>query len=332
MKNGVFIFIAFIFSSISFAQGTVSIKADIANRNGDILFIKQGRIIVKEIKVDDKGVFNGTFDIKKDGMYMLFDGAEYASLFLKGGYDLKIKMDASKFDETLSFKGKGAEENNFLAKQTVEESKFDEESFLAMNEVDFTKAMEARKVAKIVKLDKSKLDILLVESQKKDIDAESKGLTGYYLETQANKKFNNTVAPEFDYLNHAGGNVKLSDLKGKYVYIDVWATWCGPCRAEIPSLKKVEEQYDGKNIEFVSISVDVLKDFEKWKTFVTDKALGGTQLFADKDWKSDFVRAFNINSIPRFLLIGPDGIVIDSNAARPSDVKLIEKLDSLLKS
>ena len=46
---------------------------------------------------------------------------------------------------------------------------------------------------------------------------------------------------------------KLEDLRGKYVYIDVWATWCGPCRGEIPYLQKVEEKYKGKNIEFVSI-------------------------------------------------------------------------------
>ena len=332
MKNVMFIFIASIFSSIGFAQGTVSIKADIANRNGDILFIKQGRMIVKEIKADEKGAFDGSFEIKKDGMYTLFDGAEYATLFLKGGYDLKIKMDAKKFDETLTFKGKGADENNFLAQQTREASSSDEEKLLEMNEADFAKAMETKKATKIATLDKSKLDILLVDALKKNIDAEQKGLTDYYKETQANKKLNNTVAPDFDYLNHAGGNVKLSDLKGKYVYIDVWATWCGPCRAEIPFLKKVEEQYHGKNIEFVSISVDVLKDFEKWKTFVTDKGLGGTQLFADKDWKSDFIRAFNINSIPRFLLIGPDGVVIDANASRPSDPKLVEKFDSLLKS
>lgn len=331
MKKAVFMFVLSVLSSTGFAQGSVTIQADIANRNGDILFIKQGRMIIKEIKVDEKGLFKGTFDIKKDGEYALFDGKEYASLFLKGGYDLKIKMDGSKFDETLTFKGKGANENNFLAKQTIENSKFDEDALLAMNDVDFTKAVEAIKSTKIQKLEKSKLDALLVDVQKKNIDAELKGMTNYFNEIQANKKFNNTVAPDFDYLNHAGGNVKLSDLKGKYVYIDVWATWCGPCRAEIPSLQKVEEQFHGKNIEFVSISVDTDKDFEKWKTFVTEKQLGGTQLFADKNWKSSFIEGFNINSIPRFLLISPEGIVIDSNASRPSDPKLTTQLSELLK-
>jgi alkyl hydroperoxide reductase subunit AhpC len=96
-------------------------------------------------------------------------------------------------------------------------------------------------------------------------------------------------------------------------------------------LKKAEEKYHGKNIEFVSISVDTDKDHEKWKTFVTEKALGGIQLFADKNWNSDFIKAFGINSIPRFILIDPNGVVVDADAKRPSNPKLIEQLDGLLK-
>ena len=73
------------------------------------------------------------------------------------------------------------------------------------------------------------------------------------------------------------------------------------------------------------------EDFEKWKTFVKEKSLGGIQLFADKDWGSDFIKSFGINAIPRFILIDPTGKVVDADAARPSESKLAEKLDSLLK-
>ena len=93
----------------------------------------------------------------------------------------------------------------------------------------------------------------------------------------------------------------------------------------------MEEKYHGKNIEFVSISVDVEKEHEKWKKFVTEKQLGGIQLFADKNWNSDFIKAFGIDSIPRFLLIDPNGKVIKADAARPSSPQLTELLDSLLK-
>jgi thiol-disulfide isomerase/thioredoxin len=151
-----------------------------------------------------------------------------------------------------------------------------------------------------------------------------------YKSNLAKSKLNNTMSPSFDYENHKGGKTKLADLAGKYVYVDVWATWCGPCRAEIPSLKAIEEKYHGKKIEFVSISIDVAKDHEKWKNFVTDKSLGGVQLFADKDWNSDFMKGYGINSIPRFILIDPNGKIVKSDAARPSNPELKEELDKLL--
>ncbi|MGH2666007.1 TlpA family protein disulfide reductase [Flavobacterium sp.] len=138
-----------------------------------------------------------------------------------------------------------------------------------------------------------------------------------------------SVSPKFDYENFKGGKTSLESLKGKYVYIDVWATWCGPCRREIPSLQKVEEEYKGKNIEFVSLSIDSKKDYEKWRKFVEEKKLGGIQLFADNDWNSKFVTDYAIEGIPRFILIDPNGNIVTADAPRPSDPKLIEKFKEL---
>ena len=132
-------------------------------------------------------------------------------------------------------------------------------------------------------------------------------------------------SPKFvDYENYNGGTTSLDDLKGKFVYVDVWATWCGPCKAEIPYLKEVEAKYHNKNIEFVSISVDVDKDYEKWRTMVKEEDLKGIQLFSDKNWKSDFVTGYLIKGIPRFILIDPNGNIVNSNAPRPSSKELIE--------
>jgi thiol-disulfide isomerase/thioredoxin len=133
-------------------------------------------------------------------------------------------------------------------------------------------------------------------------------------------------SPTFDYENINGGKTSLESLKGKFVYIDVWATWCGPCVAEIPALKEVEKEYHGKNIEFVSISIDDKKDHEKWKKMVADKELKGVQLFADNDWKSDFVKKYAIDGIPRFILIDTEGKIVNADAPRPSDAKLKELL------
>ena len=133
----------------------------------------------------------------------------------------------------------------------------------------------------------------------------------------------------FNYENINGGKTSLDDLKGKYVYIDVWATWCGPCKYEIPFLKEVEEEYHGKNIHFVSLSVDKMKDKEKWENMVKDKELSGIQLIANNDFSSDFVRDYMINAIPQFILLDPNGNIVEKNALRPSNSKLTELFNEL---
>jgi thiol-disulfide isomerase/thioredoxin len=141
---------------------------------------------------------------------------------------------------------------------------------------------------------------------------------------------NNKPAPDFAYTSVDGKKVSLKGLRGKYVYIDVWATWCGPCKKEIPYLTEIEEAYQGKNIHFISLSVDVPADKEKWQQYVTTNHLKGIQLMADNAFDSEFIKNFNINSIPRFILVNPDGKIVSADAKRPSDPALKTLLDGLL--
>lgn len=137
-------------------------------------------------------------------------------------------------------------------------------------------------------------------------------------------------SPKFEnYENINGGTTSLDDLKGKYVYVDVWATWCGPCIKEIPALKEMEKKYHGKNVEFVSISIDNQKAHATWKKMVEDKELKGVQLFADKSWGSKFVQDYQIKGIPRFILIDPNGNIVSANAPRPSDPRLVALFNEL---
>jgi len=141
-------------------------------------------------------------------------------------------------------------------------------------------------------------------------------------------------SPVFNnYENFNGERTSLSDLEGKYVYIDVWATWCGPCIREIPSLKVIEKKYENKNIHFVSLSIDERNrpryNYEAWRKMIVEKELTGIQLFADNAFNSKFTKAYGIDSIPRFLLIDPEGNIVSGNAPRPSDPKLVELFNSL---
>ena len=124
-------------------------------------------------------------------------------------------------------------------------------------------------------------------------------------------------AIDFTYPNKNGKEKSLSDFKGNYVYVDVWATWCGPCKREIPDLIKLEKDYHDKNIVFISVSVDEENDYQTWLDMIEEKELGGVQLFA-AGW-SQIAKDYHIKGIPRFMLFDPQGNILDTNASRPSD-------------
>lgn len=137
-------------------------------------------------------------------------------------------------------------------------------------------------------------------------------------------------SPTFEnYENYDGSTTSLNDLRGKYVYVDVWATWCGPCKREIPYLKEITEQFKDKDITFVSMSIDNPKDHDKWQEMVAQENLKGVQIFAPNAWESDFVQDYSILGIPRFILIDKDGMIVNSNAPRPSSEELSDLLKSL---
>ncbi|WP_430816372.1 TlpA family protein disulfide reductase [Carboxylicivirga sp. RSCT41] len=133
-------------------------------------------------------------------------------------------------------------------------------------------------------------------------------------------------SPVFNYPDVDGNMISLNDFKGKAVYIDLWATWCGPCCAEIPYIKALEHELEGENIVFVSISLD--KDKKAWKKMLESQKMGGVQL--NFDGNRDFPQAYDSKSIPRFILIDADGNIVDSNAPRPSDPKLKDLFKTLL--
>ncbi len=147
----------------------------------------------------------------------------------------------------------------------------------------------------------------------------------YFAALKANANFKKgNPSFNFTYPDVTGKNVSMKDLKGKVVLVDMWATWCGPCKAQIPALKQLETELHGKDIEFVSISVDEAKDHEKWKAFITKEQLGGTQLFAT-GW-SEMAKYYEVTGIPRFMVFDKEGKIVSTNSPRPTDPELKELL------
>lgn len=158
--------------------------------------------------------------------------------------------------------------------------------------------------------------------KREDYKKELRKLYAVYEKLQSGEQMLSDNAAYFDI---EGNAVNLGDLKGKYLYVDVWATWCGPCRQEIPHLKKLEAQFHGKNIHFVSISLDARR--KDWVAMVEKEQLGGIQLIGGPE--AQIALDYKITGIPRFLLFDPEGKLIDNNMTRPSDPETAKTLEKL---
>ncbi len=123
-------------------------------------------------------------------------------------------------------------------------------------------------------------------------------------------------APDDVFKSIKGDDISFEDLKGKIVYVDVWATWCGPCLRELPYLEKKQEEYKNKDIVFVSISVD--ESPLPWEAMVKDKKMKGQQWHAPSAWQSALAQNYRITGIPRFLIIDRGGKIFNAYAPRPS--------------
>lgn len=133
------------------------------------------------------------------------------------------------------------------------------------------------------------------------------------------------ISPKFEYENFKGGKTSLDDLKGKLVYIDIWATWCKPCLNEIPALQALEKEFHGKDIAFVSISID--QDKDKWLGYMKENKLQGIQLYAEMTTEGqNFIQDYSVSSIPRFILLDKEGKIISADAPRPSSPEIKELL------
>jgi len=312
----------------------VTLSGTITNKNSNELIVKNSdNDIIKNIVVDENGVFKDTLHISK-GKFAMSDGNEYVMLFLRPGDDINITLDADKFDETLKFSGKGSNENTYMVNKLLMQEKV----FNNINDLydqpkeAFITAIDSIKLGfQAFLIEQKELDSIFIQSDIEDTESLFGYLNKRYDEIAKINELIGKASPVFtNYENHDGTQTSLSDLTGKYVYVDVWATWCKPCLAEIPALKELEKEM-GEDIHFVSISIDREDKHDAWKQMVVDKELKGVQLYADNNWQSQFVQDYGINGIPRFIIIDPQGKVVKPDAPRPSNPKTKELLLDLIK-
>jgi peroxiredoxin len=121
------------------------------------------------------------------------------------------------------------------------------------------------------------------------------------------------IAPEFTQADTSGKAVSLNSFRGKYVLIDFWASWCGPCRKENPNVVKNFQQYKDKNFTVLGVSLDRPNAKEAWLKAIHKDGLDWTQVSDLKFWDNEVAKQYGIRSIPQNFLLGPDGKIIAKN-------------------
>jgi peroxiredoxin len=322
---------------------SVQISGTVLNpQEGDITIfriVNDERKMVSTLKADSNGAFStlvqsdypdfyliNFYDnqeklivIDKDPITIKADGASQDGIFqVTGSNDLKLLEEFQALEQQLSEKSNVLRQKYFSA-QDKEPVRLEYEAFVLEAEASFKAFLQKSDrslvgILPILQMDPDRNIALMSEMVNKLAETHPYNdmVKGQQEKLEVMKKTAiGQPAPEIKLLSPEGKEISLSSLKGKYVLIDFWASWCGPCRQENPNVVKMYDQFKGKDFEIFGVSLD--RDRDAWlKAIDTDK-LTWVHVSDLKFWQSEVVSAYNIEGIPMTYLVDKNGIIVAKN-------------------
>ncbi|MBP9152301.1 MAG: TlpA family protein disulfide reductase [Flavobacteriales bacterium] len=326
--------ITFFLVQTCFSQ-SATLSGQIQAPTGDSVFLQTNvktskgfeTVILASAKLNDKGEFTLTIKLDSAQLVSFYDGTEITSLFLVPGDNISMTLHAAIFDESITYSGKGGSRNNALA------------SLALAGEINYLMGERLKS-----DMDTTTLFELMDDYAQKTINA----ITDYalafpemktHLEKTAKQTETSTKRQKENILSELaleilkkklvglpllditgvdlnGEALSLSAFKGKTTVVDFWATWCGPCKTEMPYLKKLEEEYGDVNF----VSVAVWDKEEAWKEMA--KQLGfKNNMFIPRE-NNEALAQYMLESIPRYMVLDKNLNIVDIDAPRPSSNKL----------
>jgi thiol-disulfide isomerase/thioredoxin len=323
-KSILLLFVIFICTFIANAQNEFHIKGKLIN-NTEYKKVYLENIINKldldSAIIDSSGGFSINAKIEKPDFFKLrFNEEQYVLLILGPGENIQIEVDGTNMFVP-AIKGSPASESVYNTYAKMKE--FDVEMQQLSKQIDEKKKEYIRQyilnnlnsLSSLFFIDNLSIDEDIAIYKKLD-----ESLTKLYPDHSLVKNLHDRVkaltllsigslAPEIDMAGLKGKNIKLSSLKGKYVLIDFWAAWCGPCRKESPNMVAIYKDYNKKGFEIYSVSLD--NNQKDWETAIKKDGLGAWTHVSDlKYWNNAAAQEYGVDGIPYTVLIDKEGKII----------------------
>ena len=330
-------------ASTSFSQKT-TVKGKIINPTGEWVYLQKpelqenGRyysVIFDSTKLE-KGAFEFEFTLDSLTNITLYDGNEFAFMYLKPGEHIGVELNPSFFDESLRFYGDGASRNSCVKSFTLINDHF----FYPVYEALEKKAEEIDTTATFKKMDEMMEEYMAyigecekefpeldryLKSQRTSVDYQFASMKK---RVRTNIAFEKMVGEQFvNFKGHdlAGGDIELSAFYGEPILLDFWATWCGPCKREMPYLQEIEKSH-GEKVNIVSVGLWC--EEEGWQKMASDYGFENN-MFLNEEQAKELQEKYFLNFIPRYILLDEEGVIVDVAAERPSG-ELTNQLNTYL--